>query len=181
MEELSNKLHSLDVRVLECEQYSRRESVIISGIPNCVQQGELQDVAIQIFNELGIHVNGNDISAIHRLGKPRLNARYPTRVIVRFINRKFVDLCFSRKDQLVGLKQTLKMNLRFYESLASLNQEALKISEYLEKEGIIEKFYLRNGFVKVVVSENDNPVRVNHPDLLREMFNIPDSMRFSYS
>ena len=69
--------------------------------------------------------------------------------------------------------RSLKMNLRFYESLATLNQEALKISEYLEREGLIEKFYLRNGFVKIIVAQNDNPIRVDHPDLLREMFHVP--------
>ena len=171
--QLSKQLYNLDTRILECEQYSRRESIIISGIPNCVHQNELEDVVLNILVELGINVISKDISAIHRLGKP--NSRYPTRVIVRFINRKIVDLCFSRKGQLSTLKNTLKMNLRFYESLASLNQEALKISEKLEKDGLINKFYLRNGFVKIVVNENDNPLRIDHPQVLREMFDIQAS------
>ena len=171
---LQKQLHALDVRLLECEQYSRRESIVISGIPNCVQQGELEDVAIQIFQELDISVQHDDISAIHRLGKP--NRRYPTRVIIRFVNRKFVDLCLKRQDRLANLKRTLRMNLRFYESLASLNLESVRICEHLLEEQKISKYFLRNGYVKVVVNPNDNPFRINHPDVLREKFVVPESV-----
>ena len=160
--------------MLECEQYSRRESIIISGIPNCVQQGELEDVAIQIFQELDIRVGHGDICAIHRLGKP--NRRYPTRVIVRFVNRKFVDLCLKRQDGLVNLRRTLNMNLRFFESLASLNQQSVRFCDFLLGEGKISKYFLRNGFVKIIVNPNDYPVRVNHPDVLREKFDIPENV-----
>lgn len=173
-EQLQKQLHDLDVRLLECEQYPRRESIVISGIPNCVQQGELEDVALQIFQELGINAQHEDISAIHRLGKP--NRRYPTRVIVRFVNRKFAELCLKRQDKLVNLKRTLKMNLRFFESLATLNQESVRICDYLQEHGMIQKFYLRNGFVKIIVGANDNPLRINHPDVLRKMFVVPASV-----
>ena len=139
-----------------------------------MEQGELEDVAIQIFNELDIRVGHEDISAIHRLGKP--NRRYPTRVIVRFVNRKFVDLCLKRQDGLVNLKRTLKMSLRFFESLASLNQESVRICDYLLEDGQIFKYYLRNGFVKIVVNSNDNPLRINHPDVLRKKFDVPVSV-----
>ena len=172
MDELSAQLYELDKRLLECEQYSRRESVIISGIPECVQQGELQDVAIQIFKELDINVEYKDISAIHRLGKPR-SSRYPAKVIVLFVNRKHAELCCNRKDRLKGLKSTLKLNLRFYESLATLNQESLRLCESLHKDGLIHEFYLRNGFVKIKTTENDYPVRINHPNVLREKFDLP--------
>ena len=174
MENLEKELHKLDVRVLECEQYSRRESVVISGIPRHVQQGELEDVALGIFKELGIHVYHSDISAIHRLGNN--TSRYPARVIVRFVNRKFADLCFNRRDQLPALKNTLKMNLRFYESLASLNQESLRIANHLVEDGAIKKCFLRNGFVKIVTNNSDTPVRVNHPNILKESYIVPDNI-----
>ena len=172
-EHLEKELHKLDVRLLECEQYSRRESVIISGIPNHVQQGELEDVTLGIFKELGINIHHSDISAIHRLGGN--TTRYPTRVIVRFVNRKFADLCMNRKDQLPDLKRSLRMNLRFYESLASLNQEALRIANHLVDQGEIRKCFLRNGFVKIVTNENET-VRVNHPEFLRENYTVPDEV-----
>ena len=108
-----------------------------------MQQGELQDVAIQIFNELDINVEHDDISAIHRLGKPR-GSRYPARVIVRFVNRKHADLCFSRKDGLKRLKATLNLNLRFYESLANLNQESLRLCESLQRDGVIHELTREN-------------------------------------
>ena len=149
--------------------------LIISGIPNCVQQSELEDVARGIFQELDINVSTEDISAIHRIGKP--NRRYPTRVIVRFVNRKFVDLCFQRQGRLSNLKTVLHMDISFSASLASLNQEAVRICDYLVEDGQIKKYFLRNGFVKIIGNNiHDRPVRINHPNLLREKFNVPISI-----
>ena len=68
------------------------------------------------------------------------------------------------------------MNLRFFESLASLNQESVRICEHLLGDGQISKYYLRNGFVKVIVNSYGNPLRVNHPDVLREKFDVPESV-----
>ena len=68
------------------------------------------------------------------------------------------------------------MNLRFYESLAPLNQEALRISNHLVNEGDIKKCFLRNGFVKIVTNDNDTPVRVKHPNFLKENYNVPQNI-----
>ena len=69
------------------------------------------------------------------------------------------------------------MNLRFYESLAALNQEAVRICEHLQESGQIHKYFLRNGFVKIVINEQDSPLRVNHPDVLWSKFVVPDTLR----
>ena len=167
----------LDCRVLECEQYSRRESVVISGIPKEVTHQQLNNTVIRIIRTLGFRdsITPKDISACHRLVNNR-NSMYPPKVIVKFTNRKLVDFCFTRKDQLPKSRKELDMNLRFFQSLASLNQEALRICKYLQENEHIHEYFLRNGFVKVKIAEGDAPRKVRHPDILREKFDVPNDI-----
>ena len=68
IDKLSNYFFELDCRVLECEQYSRRESIVISGIPNDVKHRELGDKVLHILRTIDCDIKGTDISACHRLG-----------------------------------------------------------------------------------------------------------------
>ena len=166
------RIMELDVRVLECEQYSRRECLVISGVPAAIEGRDLQPTVIDILDKLGIEIAGKDISAIHRLGKSK-DSRYPARVIVKFVNRKILDICHERKDRLPNLQKELRMNIRFFDSLAQLNQESLRLCNWLKENGLIHDHFLRNGFCKIVVAENDTPIKVPHPALLRDKFDIP--------
>ena len=175
LNELEAQMLKMDSRVLECEQYSRRECVIISGVPEDIKEDQLEPTVINILKKLNITVYDEDISAIHRLGAPR-DPRYPSRVIVKFVNRKIANLCFERRDRLPDLRHTLHMNLRFYESLANLNQESLRLCNWLKEKNKIHDHFLRNGFSKVVVAEKDKPIKVPHPQFLRDKFEIPDGV-----
>ena len=171
IDELFDLFYDLDCRVIECEQYPRRENLIISGIPACVQQNDLESTVINIVQQMGFNIGPRDISACHRLGRARNG--YPARVIVRFVNRKIVDFCLSNKRKLSELRGVLRMNLRFFESLCGSNEETLKLCNKLKDNGDIHNFFIRNGFVKVVVDEGDNPWRIPHPRVLRNEFSIP--------
>ena len=177
---LFNKFYDLDCRVVECEQYSRRESLIISGIPSTVRDNDLEDTVIEIVNELGWQIRPIDICAVHRLGKPSRNSRYPRRVIVRFVNRKVVNFCMENKKRLGELKGVLRMNLRFYESLCQLNQETLRVCDWLKDEEVIHHHFLRNGFVKIVIEDGQPPIRIKHPEMLLDKFDIPDHVYSIY-
>ena len=172
---LDERFMELSCRVLECEQYSRRECLVISGIPAYIKEDKLDSTVIDILKKLEIYIAPTDISAIHRLGQTR-DPRYPARVIVKFVNRKIIDLCHQKKDRLPDLYHELKMNIRFYESLAQLNQESLKLCAWLFSVGKIHDYFLRNGFSKIVIAENDKPVKVPHPQFLRDKFNIPEDI-----
>ena len=66
------------------------------------------------------------------------------------------------------------LNLRFFESLCSKNEESLRIGQWLKQEHKIHDYFLRNGFVKVVAEEHGRPQKILHPDLLRKKFeNVP--------
>ena len=90
-----NSFVDLHKRVVELErsqylyeQYGRRESIEISGIPTTVADENLEDEVIKVYKAAKVEVFGrdlrkDDISACHRLGKKKETT------IVRFTNRKF--------------------------------------------------------------------------------------------
>ena len=171
---LESRIQDTDTRVLECEQYSRRECVVISGIPaNIKEEKKLESTVIEILKNLEIYISGADISAIHRLGETK-DSKYPARVIVKFVNRKVTNWCFERKDWLPDLRDTLKMNVRFYESLAQLNQESLRLCYWLKENNLIYDHFMRNGYSKIVIAENGKPIKVSHPQFLRDKFSVPE-------
>ena len=140
-EKLNEKIFDLDCRIVECEQYSRRENLVITGIPESVDDiHKLESTVIATLEKLGIYIDLKDISACHRLGPYKHNARFPRSVIVRFVNRKIVYHALNNRDKLWGLKDVLHMNLRFYESLCSLNNETRKLCNGLKQRGEIHSF-----------------------------------------
>ena len=70
-------------------QYGRRESVEITGIPDTVEQKDLEEEVIKVYDAANVKVHGRslmpeDISACHRVGMKG-------KTIVRFVNRKFAN------------------------------------------------------------------------------------------
>ena len=165
--------HKLDVRLIEVEQYSRRESLVFSGIPANIAQKDLELKVLEIMYHLGYQgstqLTHDDISACHRLWQPP-SSRNPARVIVKFTNRKVVEWTLAHKSNLAKVRENLGLNLEVSESICAMNSESLKICKGLLDEGRIVKYYTRNGFPKVVVGEYDAPVKINHPNVLRERF-----------
>ena len=157
-----------DCRIIECEQYSRRENLIISGIPDSVTDDQLQDKIVDILTDLDIDVNYHDISTCHRLG--RSNRGYPARVIVRFTNRQIFHDCLAIKHTLKNKPRRLGMNLRFFENLNKSNEECLRMCKWLKERNVIHDYFLRNGFVKAVEIEGSKPFKIRHPDIIKNSF-----------
>ena len=49
------------------EQYSSRECLEISGIPDSISNNDLEETVLKIFNETDVTVNLRDVEACHRL------------------------------------------------------------------------------------------------------------------
>ena len=104
-DELHDKIFDMDCRIIQNEQYSRRESIVISGIPENVTQKDLEPIVLNIFHAIGLNnVSSYEITACHRLNK-RKSDKYPARTIVRFTNRKAVDYCLNNKKMLINAKK----------------------------------------------------------------------------
>ena len=170
IDDLYERVYSLDCLLSECDQYTRRENLVISGIPEFINQQNLEYEVLKILKTIGVNnVSSYHIVACHRLKKNN-NDKYPARTIVRFTNRKIVESCLFKRERLLKLKKELKMNIRFYENLTKSNEKNLKECQNLYRHEVIQNYYIRNGFMKIVINQGDKAIKIIHQDILDNLF-----------
>ena len=79
---LENIYIDLEIQNNNLDQYSRRNNVEISGIPQSVSDNQLEEKVADILEAIDVNITTNEKEACHRLGKKTKN------LIVRVINRK---------------------------------------------------------------------------------------------
>ena len=85
------------------QQYLRRDSVEISGIPSNILDGQIEDEVIEVFQEAKVTVNrqpikSSDIQAAHHIGKGG-------KVIVKVVNWKFIRAALINGKNLKGSRK----------------------------------------------------------------------------
>ena len=55
---------AIEKRIPEQEQYSRRETVELAGLPDNANDGELEDAVIKTFDEAGVKVTKRSFHGI---------------------------------------------------------------------------------------------------------------------
>ena len=149
-------------------QYSRRECLEVVGIPDSVQNNELEDKVLTIFKKIGSEVSPRDIESCHRLKKDN------DRVTVKFSGRKDCEQIMSVKKDLKHLKMQevglpgnclIFINTSLYPYYCSLYPYYCMLwlkCKRLHDLGKISNFYISSGTIKVKISENRNPISITH-------------------
>ena len=143
----------LSKRLVECLE--------VVGIPDSVQNNELEDKVLTIFKKIGSEVSPRDIEACHRLKKDN------DRVIVKFSRRKDCEQIMSVKKDLKHLKMQevgLPGNRSIFinTSLCPYYRMLWSKCKRLHDLGKISNFYISSGTIKVKISENRNPISITH-------------------
>ena len=142
---LSKRLVNMERQCWANAQYSRRECLEVVGIPDSVQNNELEDKVLTIFKKIGSEVSPRDIEACHRLKKGN------DRVIVKFSRHKGCEQIMSVKKDLkylnmqVGLPGNCSIFIntglcRYYRMLSSKFKR-------LHDLGKISNFYISSGTI----------------------------------
>ena len=132
------------------EQYSRRECLEISGIPDSIPNNNLEETVLKIFNETGVTVNSRDVEACHRLNQ-KAN---PKKVIIKLSKRKDVARVMNNKKKLKSMKPQnigLPSGCKIY-----INENLCKYHKYLwwkckllQTRGSIQSFWVTNGSIRI--------------------------------
>ena len=94
---LEKKVKSLEIQISKDEQYNRHNCVEFSGIPDTINDDNLEDTIIKACKDINIDVSETDIEACHRL-PVRCNATNTSnRVIVKFVNQKHAESILTKK------------------------------------------------------------------------------------
>ena len=107
---LRQKCNKLEAKIVKLEteqnslaQYGRRNNIVISGIPDSIDDSNLENTIISMMSDINVNNEGNDIEACHRFGKPDVTSK-SKKTIVRFANRKNCSKIFENK------KKSAKLN-----------------------------------------------------------------------
>ena len=60
------------------EQYDRRNSIEITGIPDNIEDKNLEHSVIEIFKAADIQISHNDVEDCHRIRSPKVTQKRPS-------------------------------------------------------------------------------------------------------
>ena len=166
-----DSLYNIDVKLIQNNQYSRRENVEFANIPENVSQKELEPLIIKILNSMNIKIQSYGIVAVHRIGAIKYNLdpdlpNRPRNVIVRFINRKNSIRVMRSKGKVksAGKKYHIN-NLYVTENLCFENKNIFNKCYKLKKTGVINNVWSFNGVVCIQINEDDDKMfEIKHFD-----------------
>ena len=128
--ELQTELTSKSSVLEDLQQYSRRNCLIITGVPERVNE-KTDDVVKDLAKEIGVTVNDIDIDRSHRLGAPNTGKNRP--LIVKMTR-------YNKRLELIKSRRKLKgRNIGIQESLTEYKQYLLKKAQELVKRCEIAK------------------------------------------
>ena len=131
------------------------------GIPDSVNNNELEDNVLTVFQKIGCELSPRDLEASHRLKKNS------DRVIVKFSRRKDCEQIMSvKKDlkkvkmQVIGLtgNQSMFINTSLYPYYRMLWSKCKRLHEL----GNIANFYISSSTIKVKITENSSLIAITH-------------------
>ena len=177
MEKLENQQQKIITSVESMNQYGRRNNLELSGIPNDVNDDELEGKVKQILEKINVKVKKNDIEACHRLPPTKKNKNKKT--IVRFVNRRTAETCLKNKKKLSEIDMS---ELGFHEDTKIFASENL--NEYfrdlawrcrsLKREKLIHGFKYQNEafFIKIKESSSDKLKITQKEELFYHFFDF---------
>ena len=131
---LHKRIIDLERRMSEQEQYSRRESMKLVGLPGNIQQKELENVVYNTWNQ--------------HSGKNFPRSAWP-------VNKRVVIVkLVSRRDAVAILRNERKLRILNGEDKRTLNSQNVCVNEslcpkYRKLLGKVDDFYTINGKTKI--------------------------------
>lgn len=144
------------------EQYQRSDNLRIYGMAEESDESEeaLEGKVVELASNMGVDLHVEDISVVHRLGKPRDRERP---VIVRFCRRKKRNAMLRKKGELK------KKDIRVFvnEDLTPLRSTMRRMVQ--EQTGV-KNVTTRNGKILAWMTDDPNrAVEINTPDDLNKV------------
>lgn len=160
-EVLKTKVTTLELRVDDMENYSRRNCVEIQGIPE--RQGEnVSEVVKELGNALNVDIVDEMIDACHRVGRINSERNQPRGIIVKFVrrtdketlmNKRRVKRDFSTRHMGMAMDTPIYLN----DSLSPSRRRLLAQARQLRKEKAYKHLWLRNGNI-LLRKEDGSPI-----------------------
>ena len=146
--DLKSKVLELEHKLDDQEQYSRRTSVRISGVPELDNEDPLQ-LTQQIFNDIGIKPT---INRIHRVGKPDSKRTSPRPILCQFTNYPDKKTVMTKKRDL----QRKRPNIFIGEDLTRTRNELFYLARQQMKTKLLKQVWTADG--RIGIRKNDDSI-----------------------
>ena len=169
---LVDQVTRLERKCWENEQYSRRECIEISGIPQSIEQIDLERTLLNVFDKIDAPVDPQNIEACHRL-KSDDNGR-SNKIIVIFSKRKDMVRVMNKKKSLKnanldGTGLPPSTSLLIDPSICSYYKHLWSKCKALWFGKLISSFWVSNSSLRIKLSD-DTVKSVTHKDDLKALF-----------
>ena len=168
LREQEDETEKLYTALDELEQYTRKNSLEIQGIPDqCYST--TKEVVLKLAGVLNANVNPTDIEISHKL-KRRGNNSSP--IIVKFLSHKVKTNLYKERVKLRNVKGTdlfpgysnvVSCNVpRIFlnENLTVYRRELVSRASEMKKDRLLTSFWTMDGKIFVKTSPSGNPVRI---------------------
>ncbi len=165
--ELREENTKLNIRIEELENYSRRDNIVIHGLPEEQNEGEeeLLNLINGVADSPGVPLQPYEIHAFHRL--PTKEGKNKP-VIVKLNNRQ-------TKARLVRRSKQIKLqNIFVNEYVSKQTNELFSAARLAKKDGKFQFVWLKEGQVFVRREERSQEVKVKTMKQLEELVREPD-------
>ena len=170
---IRDTIHNMKMKDDEMEQYSRRNSVLVNGIPESDKR-PTDEIVLSIANQYNINISIADIDRSHRIGKEADGKARA--VIVKFVS-------YRARNEFMRKKQDLANGIYFNEHLTPLRSEILYKARRLFKEERLFGAWSLGGrvFVKDTTGEKHEVKSIKHVESLASRIPVkrPQSARSS--
>jgi hypothetical protein len=149
------------------QQYSRRESVRVWGVPQADDETKeaVEEKVLKVFKDAGADIKREDIAVAHRAGKKPARGSRP--ILVKFVSRRTRNLVMAEKKNLKG-----KANYERVFINDDLTPLRARLLGYVKKIPAVEKAYTVDGRIHCHLrspvglppNQRPKPVIVETPD-----------------
>ena len=156
-----DRITNIERSAFQQQQYSRRETIELVGLPDNLEGAELEKKVGEVFEHAGVQVQQRDFHAIHRLTKKSV-------VIAKCVNRRDAIAILRAKKSLReigdGDRKKLGVQNKIYvnESLCPEYRRLFGICNALHKQKKIASFFTINGSIKVTTKEGGEKSLIGH-------------------
>ena len=159
------------------QQYGRRNNLVIFGIPDSVQDSDLESTVTSILSDTDVNVESREVEECQRIGKSNNGSK---KTMIRFVNRKYCKKALRNKKQLERIdlkKHYLVSGTRIFinENLTIKKEHLTFNCKQLKKRNYIFSTFTKNGTVYIKQNENSRPLVILNMNGLHDRFpNIYD-------
>ena len=169
MKEQEEEIYELYENMDTLEQYTRKNSLEIEGIPENICNDE--DAVLKVAEILKVNVKREDIDICHRIKRKKTRP-----IIARFVSHKVKRALYKQRVQLKNISfsqlfpsasaaaRASSNRIFINENLTTYRRNLVRLANEKKEDGLLKGVWTVDGKIFVKTSPEGRPIRINTED-----------------